>query len=342
MGLDFILENGEHKIKISNSIESNEYLKLIYDGKEYKINEFRKKYYNNKNEFIVDMLLKDCIVDYKGEKHNWDEWIKITSERCDDLIISGVYNEKLSYYENFVFVVDEDYYAAIRLIKSADNILQNARYALIESMNIIENNSKINWECGYCGIYLLRTIRINDAIMWYNNFFDAIMQIAFIGFGIYKKHEKYEEKMPYNKKISLCNYKFLSDFYGNNKEIPNLKSLWKIVSKSKNINQNVNKWANFIKHKGGLDYKGIKIENPFFMSVKDANGETMYQNDDFDSPVLELDDVIKELERVNNEQCTILKDLADFFEFEKACCRNINGKEVLPKTEEYKKIIINK
>ncbi|MBU5316274.1 hypothetical protein KQI30_08320 [Clostridium bornimense] len=166
------------------------------------------------------------------------------------------------------------------------------------------------------------------------------MQIIFIAFGIYKKHPNYNEDLNYESILKLCDYRYLSEFYGENKDIPHFKELWKLLSKCQNENSNVNKWANFIKHKGGLRYKGL---DDFFgtMLLEDCKGNKIRGTEDFAMELLDLDELIDQLIIINNNQVKILSELIDFINFSNSFTIDTHGNIVINNENEYKKVLIN-
>lgn len=115
----------------------------------------------------------------------------------------------------------------------------------------LDLNVNINWKTGYGPVYFQRCVSASNAIIWYNNIFDYFLQIIFIAFGIYRFHPEFNENLEFHKILKLCDYNYLSSFYGANKSVKNFKELWKLLSEAQVSNSKINMWANFIKHKGG-------------------------------------------------------------------------------------------
>jgi hypothetical protein len=118
--------------------------------------------------------------------------------------------------------------------------------------------------------------------------------------------------------------------------VPNLKALWKIVSKAQNANENINQWANYIKHKGGISIKGVFPESPFKVTV----GTT--SSNEFEPLQLELDEVINTLKTAHIILYNTLDELIDFIGFEKIhITYDNNNKRIIPQKSTYKKVLIN-
>lgn len=329
------------KITVTSKPESDEYLKIIYNGKKYALDDFAKNFQDEEDRFKLDKLSQNCQFQYKGKVFTYKELCFQINMFCDSLPLLSLYNSKIYPIEKTqIFCIDRDYYAAGKLVESAEKQLMLARLALIKAQCIIDYNVNISWVSGYTGIYYFRSIEANNSIMWYNNVFDSIMQIVFIAFGIYKKHPQYSEDLDYHKTLKLCDYIFLSKYYGKNKNIANFKFLWKIISKAHTGNNNVNQWANYIKHKGGISFKGITADDPFSIMVKNPDGESI--NDTYFEPLqLDLDEVVEELKNSHLILCNVLEEIVDFIGFEKVQFINNGDKLVIPKKEAYKKIIID-
>lgn len=327
----------EIKITAKSVAESKNYLKLIYNEKEYLLEEFSEKFQDENDKFALDRILENCKIEYKGKTFTYKEMCDDINVFCSSLSFSSLYADKINPIELNILIADKDYFASGKLVKSAESQLMLGRYSLVKSRCIMDFNLNCNWSSGYQGIYFLRCVKANNAIMWYNNVFDSIMQIVFIAYGIYKKHPGYSDKLKFHEILKLCDYKFLSKYYGDNKTtVPNLKDLWKIVSKAQNANKHINEWSNFIKHKGGIDFKGISPENIFEMIV----GKT--SSNGFEPPQLEMDEVIEELKNAHITLCNILSELVDFIGFQKIKVTHENDKKsIFPKESSYKKVLIN-
>lgn len=195
--------------------ESHNYLKLIYNEKKYALDEFAEKFQDENDKFVLDRIFENCKIEYKEKTFTFKEMCDDINAFASLLPISSLYFSKIYPREiSSIFITDKDYFAAGKLVKSAEEQLSFGRYSLIKSQCIMDFNLNCNWSSGYQGIYYLRSIKATNAIMWYNNVFDSIMQIVFIAFEIYKKHPNYSDKLSYHKILKLCDYEFLSNYYG--------------------------------------------------------------------------------------------------------------------------------
>lgn len=326
------------EIKVKTSPDCIDFLKLEYNNEVITIDEFATKYSKADDKFHVDRVFENAVIHYKSEKYSYDAFCNLITRFANGLSFSTIYSSKLYPKIHQIFTLDRDYYAAAQLIKSMEEQLQIGRLALIEASRIIDFNINIHWKTGYGPIYKYRTIKANNAIQSYNNLFDYLMQIVYMGFGIYKHHEAYDQSDDFEKVLKRCDYIFLSKFYGDNKTANGFKSLWRIVSKAQNISLNANKWANYLKHKGGIKYVGAEAEDPFSMRIikKDGNGE---KSDDFARISVELEDVIQELYKVHIGYVSILSDITNYMQLEDACFGNLDGKRIIPNLKKIKKVV---
>ena len=320
--------------------ESEEYLKIIYNNNVYLLNDFAMNFQDEQDEFSLDRLIKNCKINYMGKVFTYKEMLDDIDKFKSSLLISDLYFSKIYPVEKTnIFIIDRDYYAAGKLIESAEKQLSFGRWSLIQCKSILDFNVNCNWLYGYKAIYNMRSIKANNAIMWYNNVFDSIMQIIFIGFEIYKKHPWYKDKYDYHETIKLCSYSFLSDFYNKNKTIPNLESLWEMIKKAHAANKNVREWANSIKHRGGINYKGDTLNALINVKIKMLDGKTTADKD-FEPFEVNLDDVIDELKNLHIVLHETISNLVDFMNFEKVRLIKDGNNLIIPEKATYKKIII--
>jgi hypothetical protein len=113
-----------------------------------------------------------------------------------------------------------------------------------------------------------------------------------------------------------------------------------LITKARNSNKNINSWANFIKHKGGINYIGSTPRPRYTAKIILLEG-TETRDDEFDAPNVNLEEVILELERHHILLCDILNSLVDFIGFEKVNFTPDGDNLVFPDENEYKKVIFN-
>jgi hypothetical protein len=318
---------------------SMKYLSFIYKSKEYQIEDFYKRYYRERNPYKIEKLLEKCTILYKGVKFSFDGYVKSRNAIGDKLTFCKYYSANIFPNDFSIFLIDRDYYAASKLFKSAENQLHAVRYYIIKAFDKIDYNVNLHWNTGYTPIYIIRTLSANSAIMWLNNIFDSMMQIIFISLRIYKKHPQYQTDLDFFDVLKLCDYKYLSDFYGANKNISHFKDLWKILSRAQTANLNINKWANYLKHKGGIEYIGVNPETPYEISLKESDGSTV-KDSEFSTLSLDLDVVIEQLTTSYIALVNELINLGEFLQFESLSLNSDGTKIVTPERSSYCKVII--
>lgn len=316
--------------------EAREYLKIIYQDEEMYIDEFVKLI--GGEIFDPDIRVRDCDIKYRGKILSYDDLCDKHKTFCESLK-----QVKLSYTSTIdkqdLFLIDEDCFAAYRMLESAETQLDLARFYLARASNVFDLNYNVTWSAGYDFLYMYRGFDASTAIMWYNNTLDTVFQMPFLAFGIYKHHLDYKDGMDFQQKINLCKYESFSSIYSKNKQIKNFPELWKILMKAYTSNKDINEWANTIKHKGGVNYIGVNAEPPYKISVKPDTGKGR-STDDTRPLFLDLDDVTRSLADQHSVLCKVISELVQFINFEQIKCTRNGDKKVFPEPSEYKKIIM--
>ena len=287
----------------------------------------------------LDNLFMSCSILYKGKTITYADMFKDIERYSSKLKITQLYKEKIYPFElNKLFIIDTDYYAAGKLLKSAEDQLSFGRKALLDSYRILDLNMNSEWKHGYGPIYYQRCFNANNAIIWYNNVFDSILQIIYIAFGIYKHHPNYNKSHTFHKILKDCDYRFLNKFYKEHQNIKNFKELWNLISKVSKSNKKINTWANFIKHKGGINYRGSTPEPPINAKIIMLEGSEI-KSEEFEPPNVTLDEVISELEKHHLVLCDAFEALVDFIGFNKVNFIPDGEMQAFPEEKSYKKII---
>ena len=205
-------------INVKTKPESDDYLRIIHNDKIFSLDKFSKSYHVEENPFDLDSLFMSCSVLYKGKRTTAADMIKDIQEYSNKLKVSQLYKEKVYPFELNTFIIDKDYYAAGKLLKSAEDQLLFGRKALLDSYRILDLNVNLEWKHGYAPIYYQRCFNSSTAIIWYNNVFDSILQIIYKAFGIYKFHPNYSSSLTFHNVLRECDYRFLNKFYKENKK----------------------------------------------------------------------------------------------------------------------------
>ncbi len=317
-----------------------DYLKVIYDNLEYTLIEFATKFKDG--DFSLDIKLKECIIVYRGNKMTYEELCNRDSHFSEGLLFSERYSKEIYPLEHFLIIGNKDYYKAAKFVNKTERCLQTARYYLMNSYDLLKTDFDVNWETGYGSQFLLRTVDFTTSVVWYNSCFDYILQVIYFAFGLYKKIPGFNDQMSHEKLLKECSYSSLSGIYGNYKSVQNFRELWEIVNKCYNSLTEVNSWSNYIKHKGGIAFKGLYPPDPFVIKVTDVEGKTISETSDFESIELEMDEGYDILKKTHRAIYDCINELVDYIDFKSAMPQKDPNNENLPipDVNSYVKVIL--
>lgn len=244
--------------------ECKTFFKIKKDGIYFTIDEFFEKFHSDSNE-----LLKDCFIWYRGiEKRH--------QQITDDYV---AFSESLDFY-NFqepMLVLDKPTLAAIYFTKKARDCLQIARFYAMKSTLLLDIDYNLHWSQTYVPQYLFRCINFGTASTWYSNCFDHILQIAYWGLTLYTavvdRGNAYDETWDVKKTMGLCTY----DYVVGELKTRGLTNIRKSLTSCSGKIEEVRTWANYIKHKGGIDYKHLEAEKPYqiyLMPIEEGQSAT--------------------------------------------------------------------
>jgi len=270
------------------SPDCQEFLKIIENGQQYKIEEFFEKHKND-NILEFDNAVNASSILYRDVEKKYtdilDEQLAF-SETLPFFEIQPLY--KLEWR-----LVENSDRSAVAFVKNAASCLQNARYFIMLSASMLESNENIRWQSGYVSHFGLRTIKFSTAINWLSSCFDQILQVAYWGYDLYTsaKHEKipYDDSWDIERTLKCCNPFFVKKEL----EAKGLTDVKTLFTDCEEKVQKVRDWANYIKHKGGIDYQHLKAPPPFKVTIEmdDAPGFTSI--DEYVSPVsIDIDNEI--------------------------------------------------
>ncbi|UZT82621.1 hypothetical protein [Caproicibacterium sp. BJN0003] len=296
--------------------ECQDFLHIIYDDKKYLLEEFAKEY--KTNDFSLDKKLKESTIVYRGKRMTYDEFCKANHDFGEELKFVDRYNKEIYPLEYLLIMRNSDYYKAAKYIKKTEQCFQTARYYLLNSYDLLKTDFEVNWSSGYVPQFLLRTMDFTTAVVWYNSCFDYILQVAYFAFGIYKKTDEYTDQTSHEDLLKKCTYDTMGKIYSQYKTVPNYKALWEIIIKCYNALSEINSWANYIKHKGGISFKGLNPPEPFHMSMTDTKGNIVAESSNFESIEIDLDDSLLVLKDVHKAIYDCINSLIDFIDFNSA------------------------
>lgn len=326
-------------IQVKTTAVCNDFLRLIYQDKEYSLAEFSTAF--KKTEFDMDRLLPQCCIVYRGEKILFEEYVAKRRAISTRLQFFTRYRDEVLPIEIGLAISDKAYYQAAKFLEKAENCLQTARYYFYRSTDILEYDCCVNWKSGYQAIYGLRSMNFQTAIIWYNNCFDYIVQVAFLAFGLYRGIRRYNDALPFEEILKMCTYNALKTLHENQPTNTGLNDLWNIIEKCRVARQDLNDWANYSKHKGGLGFVGLNLESPIQIYVGSTQGGYESRISDFEAITLDMDQSVEKVILAHEALMTCMNDLMDLINFP-AAQHHINeeGQFVFPDKSTYCKVTL--
>ena len=304
------------KFSIITHAECEKFLKIKGQNGEYEsIDNFIKKYPG----LSIDAL-NDCYIKYRKKEMSYKEYIDDYCSFSDSMATVKFTLPQLL-IENFARM-------SVYFIKKSITSLDFARFFTLKSKCILDIDYNIPWAQRYQAQYLCRCIYFNSAITWYANSMDYILQAVYWHKQLYtsavnRGGHKYTIDWTINDIMECCNYNFiLSEL----KE-RNFTTLREILISCSNKIDIIRKWANFIKHKGGIDYKYLEPKSPaefYFVPIQDSNykmdtkytPDEKYKIEDFKSPIeIDIDDEIKKLVEAYAAICKCITNIILDFDY---------------------------
>ena len=325
-------------LKIKSYALCRDFLKLIYNGEEYTLPEFSKKYKDG--IFSLEKMLPQCEIEYRSKRMTFDEYKNNIASLASQLGFYTRHHDEIMPHEIGFAANDPDYYKAAKFLEKAENCIQTARYYFINSADILEYDCCINWKAGYEGIYHIRTMNFSTAIIWYNNCFDYIIQIAFLAFGLYKNMKKLNDDSSLEEILKQCTYNNLKMICEKKKDEEGFSILWDIIERCRNDRQTLNDWANYSKHKGGLGFYGLNPEMPLKLYVATEGEDCESRLSDFEPCKIDIDSSIDIVVQAHNALIRCLDELINFINFDAAKIIQMDGKIIYPDKKKYRKIYI--
>lgn len=292
-------------IKSVTEPECKTFLKIKKDGVYYTIDEFIAEYHSDSDE-----AMNNCAVWYRGTEKGYQQMI-------DEYV---AFSESLDFYtfQEPMLVIDESIRASVYFTKKAKECLEFARFFTMNSALLLDTNYNLHWDQGYIPQYLFRCIYFGTASTWYSNSFDHILQVVYWGLKLYtsaidKDGNAYNDAWDAKKGMGLCTYEFV---VGELKARGH-KDIRKYLTSCSGKIEEVRMWANYIKHKGGIDYKYLEAEKPFqvyLMPIENGQDVTVpsqigdkfkapderFAINDFKSPIgVDIDDNLSKLKETH-------------------------------------------
>lgn len=258
---------GENKITGSLTVtarsvpECESFLTIkIGDETFAKIDEFIARH-----EGISDAELEQCTICYRGKEQSYKDYIAESLAFTETL--------EIVQFNGWRLIINPSVRAAVYFTEKATDCLQNARFFAIKSNLLLDYNRNIRWSYGYIPQFSFRCTYFGTAATWYSNTFDQILQVVYWAYELYtsavdKKKKGYDDTWDAKKTMKFCSYNFV---VAELKKRGNIKVRDILTSCFSKIEE-VRSWANYIKHKGGIEYRYLETEPPFQIYVFPADG----------------------------------------------------------------------
>lgn len=265
------------------------------DGSFQKIDAFIKEFPDASEDF-----LNECKLKYRGREISYKDY---TDEYTS-------FSKSMAFvdFRKPTLIIDKNITTAAYFTQKSIECLQFARFFTMKSALLLETNYNINWSQGYVPQFLFRCIYFGTASTWYSNAFDHVLQSIYWSKELYtsvvdRNDCPYDSSWDTKKIIENCTYEFV---VGELKR-RGLSECRKHLTRCSSQIEEVRKWANYIKHKGGIDYKYLEAEPPiqvFLMPVTEETGkkampvppDPRFKIKDFKSPIeVDIDDKLKSL-----------------------------------------------
>lgn len=261
-----------------------------------------------------------CIVNYRGTKKPHKDFIEDYSNQSNDM--------KFVRFNPFMIIIDPTVRASLYFMKKAIDCHGTSRFFAMKSFLILDTDFNLGWKQGYVPHFLFRCTYFGTAATWYSNTFDQLLQAVYWGYSLYtsvtdRDGNSYDDTWDAKKTMSLCTYEFV---VGELKARGLLDVRKKLTSCSGKIEE-VRTWANYIKHKGGIDYKYLEPDDPFqvyFVPVEEeSNGASTKPPDErfaiknFKSPIeIDIDEKLPVLENVHQALYECITDIIGLINYD--------------------------
>lgn len=242
--------------------ECEQFLKIRTATGEFQtIDKFIKEHPDTTEDF-----LNTCILNYRGRELSYKDY--------EDEYTAFSKKMKFVSFQKPTVILDDSIRAAAYFTKKAIECLQFARFFTMKSALLIDADFNMRWSQGYVPQFLFRCIYFGTSTTWFSNAFDHVLQSVYWGKGLYtsvkdRNDQPYDDSWDTKKIMENCTYEFVVSELKTRRLVDCRNYLTTCSSKI----EEVRKWANYIKHKGGVDYKFLEAEAPFeiyFVPVEES------------------------------------------------------------------------
>lgn len=201
-----------------------------------------------------------CDIRYRGKEQSYsdysDEYVAFT-ERLEFLPMRSSWR-----------ITDPIIRVAHYFTEQAAECLQNARLFAIKSNFLLDYKEPSIWKYGYLSQFKTRCIYFGTAATWYSNAFDQLLQAVYWAYQLYtaakdRDDNPYDETWDVKKTMTFCTYELIVSEL----KARNLLDVRKSLTTCSGKIQEVRMWANYIKHKGGIEYTHLKPEPPITVYI---------------------------------------------------------------------------
>lgn len=295
--------------------ECENFLKIKWVDEEYTtIDKFIKAHAAASKEELYS-----CNVCYRGREKTYREFL-------DEYV---AFSEKLQLLriDSLNLITSPRIKAAWYFINKAADCLQNARFFTVKSNLLLDPQDNIPWSHGYIPQFSLRCTYFGTATTWYSNTFDQLLQAVYWAFELYTNakdldNNPYDDTWDVKEIMTSCTYKFVVQEL-KNRGYTNVRKLLTSCSEKIKVVRN---WANYIKHKGGIEYKYLEPEDPFMIYIMPA-GETASEScmpderfaiKNFKSPIeIDIDEKIEVLKNSHTALHDCITETIALIDFDK-------------------------
>ena len=302
--------------KLVTEPECKTFLKIKEGGDYYTIDDFISKHGSDSEE-----VLNNCDVWYRG------------TEKSHKQTIDGYvkFSEGLEFYtfQPPMLVMDNSIQASIYFVKKAKDCLQIARFFTMKSVLLLDTNFNLHWSQGYVPQFWFRCIYFGTATTWYANCFDHILQIAYWGLKLYtavtdRDGVVYDESWDAKKTMGLCTYEFVVGEL----KVRGLTDVRKYLTSCSGKIDEVRQWSNYIKHKGGIDYKYLEAPPLFHAIFQPNDGGRPIKMMDFKSPLeVDIDEKLPKLKEAHIALYQCLDEIITVVDFNENSVQFINKED---------------
>jgi hypothetical protein len=295
--------------------ECEEFLKIQWPGEQFMTIDSFIEGHPKATEDEIDA----CAINYRGEEKLHKDFISEYSERSN--------NMKFVRFEPFMILINPTMRASSYFMKKAIDCHGTARFFTMKSLLILDTDFNLGWRQGYVPQFLFRCTYFGTAATWYSNTFDQLLQAVYWAYGLYtsvtdRDGNVYDDTWDAKKTMSLCTYEFV---VGELKS-RGLSDVRKQLTSCSGKIEEVRTWANYIKHKGGIDYKYLEPDDPFqiyFVPIGEEKNSVTEPPDDkfaiknFKSPVeIDIDEKLPTLENVHQALYECITNIINLIDYD--------------------------